>query len=94
MMKLSDIEIVLIEPKKGLLAFASFLLNDSICLSSIAIHSKLVGDGYRLTYPMKQGRYLFHPVSKEVSKLIEKTLINEFKNVMQQNGRYRCSFDT
>src|SRR5947208_2317485 len=38
----------------GLIAFASAVLDDQLFLSGIAIRSKLVGSGYRVTYPTRK----------------------------------------
>jgi stage V sporulation protein G len=62
-MKISEIEIVLIKPNKGLLGFSSFVINDEFYFSSIGIHQKLDG-GFRLTYPTKNGINLFHPLNR------------------------------
>ena len=91
--KITEIEIVPIKPKNGLLAFASLVLNDGLFLSSIGIHSKLDGSGYRLTYPTKpvggKGVNIYHPINKQSSSDIEEAVIGKFKNVMKKvNGRY------
>lgn len=73
-MKISEIQIVPIKPNDGLVAFASVVLNDSLYVGSIGIHTRLEG-GYRLTYPTKKvsGKDLniFHPINRELSQKIE-----------------------
>ena len=49
-MKISEINIQLIKPVNGLVAFASVVLDDKIYLGSIGVHSRLDGTGYRHTY--------------------------------------------
>jgi len=90
--KVTEIQIIPIKPYNGLIAFANFVLDNKIYLSSIGIHSKLNQEGYRLTYPTKKigdnHIQLFHPINKETSQIIEKEVINQFKKVMQIDDRY------
>ena len=53
-MKISEVNIILIKPRNGLIGFASLVVNDALYLGSIGIHQKLNGNGYRLTYPTKK----------------------------------------
>jgi stage V sporulation protein G len=91
--KITEIQIIPIKPRNGLIAFASVLLNESLFLSSNGIHSKLDGSGYRLTYPTKlvgdNSVNIYHPINKQLSKMIEEAVITKFKNVMKKvNDRY------
>ena len=87
---ISEVQIVPVKPNNGLIAFASFVLDGKLYLSSIGIHKKLDGSGYRLTYPTKKaGLNIFHPISKELGKEIEEALLNKLKEVMEGcNDRY------
>lgn len=86
-MKISEVEIVLVKPHNGLIAFASCVIDNSIYLSNIAIHKKLNSDGYRLTYPNKGSNTIFHPINKIASQEIEVEIFNKLKNVMKKaNG--------
>jgi stage V sporulation protein G len=55
-------------------------LDDAIYLSSIGIHTRLDGGGYRLTFPSKksgqQQFQIFHPIRKDVGAAIERTIIS------------------
>lgn len=78
---ISDIRISPIDPPiEGIVAFASFLVNGRLILRSIAVHRKLDGSGYRLTFPTKKagGRdiTLFHPLDPELSKAIENAIFS------------------
>lgn len=88
-MNISNIKIIPIYPKNGLVAFASFTLNENIFLSSIGIHEKKYKNEYRLTYPEKNGNTLFHPISKELSLEIEKAVFAQLKNVISKNSNDR-----
>jgi hypothetical protein len=53
-MQVPEVDIAFAKPRDGLVAFASVVLDDEVFLSGIAIHQKLVGSGYRLTYPTRK----------------------------------------
>jgi len=83
-MRISEIQIIPIKPQGGLVAFASFVLNDCLYLGSIGIVTRPQG-GYRLVYPTKKigdrNLNLFYPFNKSFAQLIEKEVINEFKSI-------------
>lgn len=88
-LQITEIQIALIKPKDGLIGFANVVLDDAVFLSSIGIHQKLDGSGYRLTYPTRragngQQMHLFHPIRKEISKRLEAAIFNKLKDVMSQ----------
>jgi len=93
--KISEIQILPIKPLNGLVAFASFVLNDSLYLSSIAIMTRPQG-GYRLLYPTKKigarSLNIYHPINKGFAEFIEKEIIMKFEEVMNKYDRYD-SFD-
>ena len=93
-MKIKDVIIKPATSSKGLIDFASLILDDQIALNSIAIYRKLSG-GYRLLYPSKKSatleRTIFHPIDSATSKAIEDAIFAECKNVFEQgceNDRY------
>ncbi len=79
---ISEVKIDFIKPNEGLVAFASVVINDAICLSSIAIHKKLNAECYRITYPSKGKFNIFYPINKEVGFAIETAVLNKFQEVM------------
>jgi DNA-binding cell septation regulator SpoVG len=87
-MQVTEVDIAFVKPKDGMIAFASVVLDDQLYLSGIAIHSKLVGCGYRLTYPTRKvgGTQfsLFHPIRKQVGLAIERAVFEKLKNVMSK----------
>ncbi len=98
-MKISEVQIVPIKPKGGLMGFASFVLNDNLYLGSIGIMTRPEG-GYRLTYPTKavgnKNLNLFYPISKTFAQKVEKAIINRFEEVMKKvnnNDRYNRTND-
>lgn len=89
--KITEIQIIPIKPQDGLVAFASFVLNNNLYLGSIGIITRPAG-GCRLVYPTKKvgmrNINLFHPINKEFAEIIEKEVISKFEDVMKKDGRY------
>lgn len=87
---ITEVQIIPIKPKDGLIGFASCVLNDYLYLSSIGIFKKPNG-GYRLIYPTKQvgnkQLNIFHPINKNASILIHMEIIKKFEEVMN-HGRH------
>lgn len=84
-MKITRVKITRIRPVGGMVAFADVVLDEQLLLSSIAIHAKSDGSGYRLTYPSKiSGKFefpIFHPISKELGLCIEEAITKKLKDV-------------
>ena len=87
-MQVTEVDIAFVKPRDGLIAFASVVLDDQLYLSGIAIHSKLVGAGYRLTYPTRkvgEAQFsLFHPIRKSAGLAIERAILEKLKNVVSK----------
>ena len=83
--KITEIQVVKIEPLRGLVGFASCVYNDSIFLGGIGIYTRPEG-GFRLTYPTRKlthkGVTIFYPINKEVGKEIEDSIINKYLELM------------
>jgi stage V sporulation protein G len=95
--QLKEIQIIPIKPQNGIVAFTSFVLDDCLYLSSIAIITRPQG-GYRLVYPTKKvgSREInvFHPINKDFAQIIEKAVIKKLEEVMNLNDRYNCANTT
>lgn len=93
---IKEIQILPVKPDKGLVAFASFILFESIYCSSVGIFTRPEG-GYRLLYPNKKvgskAINIFHPITKEIGNLIEKEVIKALKDVMK-NDRYNITYNS
>lgn len=87
-MQVTEVQIAFVKPQNGLFAFASVVLEDQLYLDSIAIHRKLDGSGYRLTYPTRRrgekGAHLFHPIRKSLSLALEQAIFSKLKDVMSK----------
>jgi stage V sporulation protein G len=96
-MHVTEVDIAFVKPNDGLVAFASVVLDDQIFLSGIAIHQKLVGSGYRLTYPTRKVRdaqfSLFHPIRKPIGQAIEQAIFKKLKDVMSKCDAGHDRFD-
>ena len=90
-MNLSEIQIIPIKPQNGLVAFASFVLDQSLFLGSIGIITRLNG-GYRLLYPTKKvgskDINIFYPINKGVAEKIELEVLKKFEEVMNMYDRH------
>ncbi len=85
-MKITEIQIIPIKPKEGLVAFASIVVENSLYLGSLGIYTKLDGSGYRITYPTKKignkNINIYHPINKETSRAIEEAIISEAEKIL------------
>ena len=83
--KVTEIQIIPIKPKDGLVAFASFIFDDNFYFGSIGIYTKPKG-GYRLTYPTRkvldQSLPIFHPINKDIASAIEQAVVEKFEQVI------------
>ena len=86
---ISEIQIIPVKPHDGLLAFVSFVLNNSFYVGDIALYSRLGGNGYRLVYPIKvlpNGLKIncFYPINRETAQTIEEQIINKFTKLFKK----------
>lgn len=91
-MQITEIQIIPIKPNNGLVAMASVVIENSLYLGSIGIHTKLNGNGYRITYPTKnlsgKNFNVFHPINRRVALDIEQAVIAKAVDVLPyQNKR-------
>ena len=89
--EISEIQFIPIKPQNGLVAFVSFVLNQSLYLSSIGIVTRPEG-GYRLLFPTKKSIDksfpIFHPIYKEFGVYLEEVIFKEYEKVMKNNDRH------
>ena len=87
-MKITEIQIIPIKPKEGLVAFASIVVENSLYLGSLGVYTRIDGSGYRITYHTKKigekNINIYHPINKETSKAIEETIISEAEKILTQ----------
>ena len=97
MNQITEIQIIPIKPKDGIVAFTSFILNGALYLGSIAIATRPTG-GHRLIYPTKKigdkSLNLFYPINRTFAQTVEIAVLAKFENVMKENDRYDSFDDT
>ena len=92
-MKITEVQIDFIKPHNGLIAFASLVLNGDVYLSSIGIHKKIDGTGYRITYPSKGKYSVFYPINRIAGQAIETAIFEKLNDVMRKVNE-SCSSTT
>jgi len=72
---ISEIQVIPVKPKDGLIGFASFVLDERYYVGSVAIYTRLTMSGFRLVYPTKKvaekNIAIFYPINAVVGKRIE-----------------------
>ena len=86
--EITEITIIPLKPKNGLVALASCIVDDKFYLGSIGIYTKLRG-GYRLTYPTKKigekSINIYHPINQEVGQEVEIAIIEKYEELMDNS---------
>jgi len=87
-MKLSEIKIMLKNPKDGFLGFVSFVIDDSLFIGNVAIYqSANRQEGFRLVFPEKKsavGSEVFKivfPISEKAYQAIVEAVVEKFREV-------------
>lgn len=62
-MKISEVTVVPVKPRDGLIGFAALVVYDSIYLGNLGIYTK-IGGGYRITYPTRGTLNVYHPINR------------------------------
>jgi len=96
--ELSKIEIVPVAPCRGLVAFATFVVNDAFSVGDVGIYTRPGGDGYRLSYPEKTLRNgakvaVFRPLRQDVGRQIEEQVSEAYRQLLQKVEEERRSTD-
>lgn len=85
-MKVSEVNVVPIKPSDGLVAFASVVVDSSLYLGSIGVHSRPNGT-YRITYPTKRlgskELSLYHPINRDIGQQIEQAVIAKCQQLFE-----------
>ena len=88
----TEVEIIPVKPRGGLVAFASCVVNDQLYLGNIGIHTRPDGSGYRLVFPVKvlpNGKQLqcVHPVNQEAGDLLLQAIVRKFEALIASAQR-------
>ena len=89
-LKISEIQIIPIKPKDGLVAFASCVINNYLYVGNIALYtSPSRPEGFRLVYPSKilpTGKEVncVHPISRKAGDLISARIIERYREILSR----------
>ena len=83
---LSEINIVPIQPRDGLIGFCSFVLNGQFYVGDIGLHSRPSGE-IRLLYPdrvLPNGKIIssFHPITKDAGSKITREISRKYNDIL------------
>ena len=82
--KVTEVQIIPIKPRDGLVALANLVFDNSFYFASIGIYTRPQG-GYRLTYPTRKSTIkclpIFHPINKDVASMIEEAVIRKHEEL-------------
>jgi len=91
MTKITEVTVMPVRPKDGLVAIASFVLETDIGtfkVGSIGIYVRQ-GGGYSLSYPIKKigsNRYeIFKPTTREAGSAIEEAILDEHERLLTKD---------
>ncbi len=91
-LRISEINVIPVKPKDGLVGFASFVLDEKYYISSVAIYTRLGGVGFRLVYPSKKvgekNINIFHPINLEVGAKIEEIVSEKVNEIFYEKYEY------
>jgi stage V sporulation protein G len=86
----SEIQIIPVKPKDGLIAFASCIINNQFYLGNIAIYtSPSSNDGFRLVYPIKllpTGKQIYcaHPINRRAGEVIHNAVVGRYNELLEK----------
>jgi|GEM_PF-308536 len=91
----SEIQIIPVKPKDGLVAFASCLINSQFHIGNISIYTRPNGEDYRLVYPCKvlpNGKKIncFHPINRESADQLTGEIVRAYLSLTEKVGRIRA----
>lgn len=86
---ISEIEIIPVKPRNGLVGFASCVVNNQFYLGNIAIYTSPNGKDYRLVYPSKtlpNGKQIqcVHPINRETGEAMREGITEKFQELMDK----------
>jgi len=86
-LSISEVDIIPVKPRNGLIAFASCVVNGQLYLGNIAIHTRLDGSGYRLVFPVKvlpNGKEIqcVHPVTRQAGDLLLQAIVEKLETLI------------
>ena len=93
-MKITEVNVIPIKPRDGLIGFANLVVDNYIWLNSIAIYLS-PNKTYRLLYPTKiagsKSLNVFHPINRIASNEIEQAIFKKCKDIFERSNNDRYS---
>jgi DNA-binding cell septation regulator SpoVG len=91
---ISEVQIIPVKPKGGLVAFASCVINGQFYVGDIAIYTRPDGQDYRLVYPCKvlaNGKRIncFHPINREAADKLTDAVVSALKDLTEKVEKTR-----
>ena len=92
----SEVQIIPVKPKGGLVAFASCVINGQFYVGDIAIYTRPNGQDYRLVYPCKvlpNGKRIncFHPINRNAGETLRRQIVKRFLEISSKLAKNpRC----
>lgn len=84
-MQITEIQIIPINIREGMIGFCQFLLNGDLKISNVAIHTRKDGAGIRLVYPQtKNGMPTVNPISLKLGQQIEKAVLKVYLDFLNK----------
>lgn len=89
----SEIQIIPVKPKDGLVAFASCVINNQFYLGNIAIYtSPSSPDGFRLVYPLKTlptGKQIncVYPINRETGEAVKQAILSKYAELIERTTK-------
>ena len=86
----TEIQIVPVKPKDGLVAFASCVVNNSLYIGNIAVYTSPTNPkGFRLVYPAKvlpTGKEIncVHPITRGAGEIILDSIIRRYRDLFSK----------
>ncbi len=97
-LEITEIEIIPVKPKQGLVAFSTCVINNQFYIGNIAIYTTFDKNEFRLVYPTKilpNGKAIncIHPINKETGEIMRKAISAVFKNTITRTHKMaeRCN---
>jgi len=87
-LRISDIQIMPLTPKDGLVAIASFIINGYLFVGDVAIFTSFTNPlGFRLVYPdkiLRNGKRIncVYPITREAGQTISEAVVGKYKKLM------------
>ena len=87
--RLSEVEVTPVRAHRGLVAWASCVIDDRFYVGDIAVFTRLDGN-YRLAYPvrtLRDGRKIpvFHPINHETATALEQAITSRVEALLERN---------